>query len=196
MSTPAQEPAPSASNAPAPAPAQQSSNSSTPVAVGVTVGLLLFFALAALGYFFVYRPYRRRRADVEAQKEAQVGVGKWDVASHVTPFYPFRGEGPRFGHNPGENMRVAHRRADGGWDFTDTGSIRATVMPFTDMGSSSTCPSPTTTVFTTVSTSKKEKLPGELTTRGYIEPEPAPPAYTRTPSTPMTMTPRTSMGDV
>lgn len=93
-------------------------------------------------------------------------------------------------------MRVAHRREDGGWEFSDPLVIRTPVTPFSEAGSSA-CPSPTTSVFTTLSTSKKEKkIPGELTTRGYIEPymlEPAPPAYTRNPSTPVT--PRTSMGN-
>ncbi|THH15704.1 hypothetical protein EUX98_g9425 [Antrodiella citrinella] len=61
---------------------------------------------------------------------------------------------------------------------------------------SSRCPSPTTSVFTTLSTSKREKkLPGELTTRGFVDPEIpelAPPAYTRSPSTPIT--PRSPLG--
>ena len=95
-------------------------------------------------------------------------------------------------------MRVAHRREDGGWEFSAPSAVHAPVTPFLlGDASSSVCPSPTTTVFTTFSTpTKDKKSPGELTTRGFVDPdlpEMAPPAYTRNPSAPIT--PRTSMGD-
>ena len=74
-------------------------------------------------------------------------------------------------HNPGENMRVAYRRSDGGWEFGEPAA---------------TSPPPTTSFDlmreTTLPSSKEKQLrPGELTTRGYVEDDDAdgvpPPAY-------------------
>lgn len=82
-------------------------------------------------------------------------------------------------HNPGEAMRVARRREDGGWEFSEPLNIRP--VPFTPEFGSSTCPSPTSSVATSTIFRKDKKLLGELTTRGYVELDGEglpPPAYT------------------
>ena len=78
-------------------------------------------------------------------------------------------------HNPGENMRVAYRRSDGGWSFHE-----ATPNPSVDLQRVAT----TSTMYhprPSQSGTKEKKLrPGELTTRGYVEPDVEgnpPPAY-------------------
>jgi len=53
------------------------------------------------------------------------GFGKCFVppshpASQITPFGS-NAQMPIFHHEPGRNMRVAHRRGDGGWEFFDSG---------------------------------------------------------------------------
>ena len=83
-------------------------------------------------------------------------------------------------HNPGENMRVAHRRSDGGWSFHASEECGPG-------GSVDLQREPTTlTMFSTRTTTKEKKMrPGELTTRGYIEPDVEgnpPPAYYDEPS--------------
>lgn len=78
-------------------------------------------------------------------------------------------------------MRFARRRSDGGWDFSAPLDIHPPgVSPFAD-SASSICPSPTMSVSTSSFFMRKEKLPGELTTRGYVEFDVEgvpPPAYT------------------
>ena len=82
-------------------------------------------------------------------------------------------------HNPGENMRVAFRRSDGGWSFHQPSEPSHSV----DLHREPTA----TTMYTRPNQSTKEtKLrPGELTTRGYVEHDVEgnpPPAYHHTES--------------
>jgi len=197
MSTVPQDTTSTTSNSNSAVSSKPSGGSTTAIAVGVSVGVVVLIILGVLAYFYGFRRDRKNPADAEGNRRETI-MGPGHMASRVTPYYPFRGEGPNFAHTPGEGMRVAHRRADGGWEFSDSLTLHPSVTPFnlSDAGSSA-CPSPTTSVFTTISTTKREKkIPGELTTRGYVDPEilePAPPAYTRSPSAPFTF--RTSMGD-
>ena len=69
---------------------------STAVAVGVSLAVLAIIGLSILAYFYGFRPYRRRRQDLESRRRETV-VEPGHMASRVTPFYPFTGEGPRFG---------------------------------------------------------------------------------------------------
>jgi len=64
-------------------------------------------------------------------------------ANHVVPFGSPGGETPRFVHTPGQNMRIAQRRADGGWDFIDPrGHIAPSIFD-----PDSPLPSPSSTIF-------------------------------------------------
>ncbi|KAK0479395.1 hypothetical protein EDD18DRAFT_1086450, partial [Armillaria luteobubalina] len=55
-------------------------------------------------------------------------VDRSHIASRITPFGAPGGETPQFVHTPGSNMRIANRREDGVWTFSDP---RA---PFTPQG--------------------------------------------------------------
>ncbi|KAH8088964.1 hypothetical protein BXZ70DRAFT_955008 [Cristinia sonorae] len=166
-------------------------SSTTAVAAGVSIGLVILIALGIAAYFYGYRRRRILKKQTKGddhRRETVMGLGH--AASRVTPFYPFTGDGPRFDHTPGAGMRVANRRADGGWEFSDPFGYQPPITPFTQTAPSS-CASPTGSEFTLVSTTvkKEKKMPGELTTRGFVEPEsdvlaPAPPAYTRDPTSP------------
>lgn len=70
-------------------------------------------------------------------------------------------------------MRVARRRSDGGWDFSEPLAITPPSAPFAESLHPAQS-SPSNSIF------KKEKVPGELTTRGYVETDSEglpPPAY-------------------
>ncbi|KAG6844936.1 hypothetical protein H0H87_002269 [Tephrocybe sp. NHM501043] len=89
-----------------------------------------------------FPPYPRRRLDSN------------HPAVHITPFGLPDGETPRFKHTPGSDMRIATRRLDGGWQFSDP------QPPFTPSGASNrVVPSPS---------SSKGKLPPDMriATRG------------------------------
>ena len=77
-------------------------------------------------------------------------------------------------HKPGENMRVAYRRSDGGWSFHQPTEPSHSV----DLQREATM---STMLSRPMQSTKEKKLrPGELTTRGYVEPDAdgiAPPAY-------------------
>ena len=76
-------------------------------------------------------------------------------------------------------MRVARRREDGGWDFSEPLTIKP--VPFSPRAEGSICSSPTSSIATSTIFRKDKKIPGGLTTRGYIELDGEglpPPAYT------------------
>ena len=67
-------------------------------------------------------------------------------------------------------MRVAYRRSDGGWSFHDT-----TAVPNQSLDLARDF-----TTYSRANTKEKKLTPGELTTRGYVEPDVEgnpPPAY-------------------
>ncbi|KIP04979.1 hypothetical protein PHLGIDRAFT_129150 [Phlebiopsis gigantea 11061_1 CR5-6] len=155
-----------------------STSSGTAAAVGVT--LVVVLALLVGGLLFLY--IRRRRAKMgvvqhveNAGRHSQV-LDRSHPASRVTP-WSSDGETPRFTHRPGEDMRVARRRSDGGWEFSESLTIQP--VPFSSELRSA-CSSPTSSIATTTFLRKDKKLLGELTTRGYIEMDSEglpPPAY-------------------
>lgn len=154
------------------------SASATAAAVGATIAVVLTLLIG--GFVFLY--VRRRKEESEAVEPESAGrrsqvLDRFHPASKVTPFAA-EGEAPRFTHIPGEAMRVARRRSDGGWEFSEPLSISP--PPFAH--DRSVCPSPTTSIATTTMFSRKEKYyAGDATTRGYLEMDPEgvpPPAYT------------------
>ncbi|KAI0782966.1 hypothetical protein C8Q75DRAFT_786084 [Abortiporus biennis] len=162
---PVHSPTPSTSSPPT-----SPSGNSTAVAVGASIGVVMAFLIGASLYFFI-RWRRRRNAMAELKSHRVTYIESDHPAARVTPFRSGAPFGPSFEHNPGEGMRVARRRDDGGWEFSDPLDFSATpiVKPY-DFTSESPLPSPSSTVFSHSPYAKKEpKIPGQLTTRGYIE---------------------------
>ncbi|KAI0915366.1 hypothetical protein AcV5_003857 [Taiwanofungus camphoratus] len=154
-----------------------SGSNTTGIAVGVSLGLVALLAIGALS-FWIRR--RRRLRVIVARPEYPFSrntvVDPSHPACHVTPFGAPGGDTPRFIHQPGANMRVAHRRDDGGWEFSDMTSDTASSFdlapPRLSLSSRSTF---------SLGSSKDKLKPGELTTRGYVErdvDDTPPPAYT------------------
>ncbi|KAL6304962.1 hypothetical protein BKA93DRAFT_825299 [Sparassis latifolia] len=160
-------------SASAEAPTATKSNN-TPIAIGVSIGVVTFLTLLGIGYWTLRR--RRFHAPVHGfHRHTSSVVDPSDLACRVTPFGSPGGEQPRFAHNPGENMRVAHRRSDGGWEFSDVEQDPLTPADFTPP------PRLSGSTRSSLSPSAKDKLkPGELTTRGFAELDAdnnPPPAY-------------------
>ncbi|OBZ65820.1 hypothetical protein A0H81_14122 [Grifola frondosa] len=152
---------------------------STAVALGVTIGALVLVALAGTTFWMLRR---RQQQSVDGEKVVAnarhrrtmvVSVDPAHPAFLVTPFGAPGGDIPRFVHKPGENMRVAHRRSDGGWEFEEMAPPppRATFDLTRALTQSSS----------SVHSMREKKLkPGELTTRGFVEHDSEgnpPPAY-------------------
>jgi len=101
-------------------------------------------------------------------------------ASHITPFgsTPQR---PIFNHKPGSNMRIAHRREDGGWDFSQPGFDSATLPRTPESAYSADGASPTSVIASSIWT---QNYPVPSKVREVNRPPPAltappPPAYSR-----------------
>ena len=81
-------------------------------------------------------------------------------------------------------MRVAHRRSDGGWEFSDVIPDNMSTIDLLSTHSHSHSHRASISSRTTLNIPNKDKLrPGELTTRGFIERNSeysAPPAYSPT----------------
>ncbi|KAJ3554434.1 hypothetical protein NM688_g3114 [Phlebia brevispora] len=156
--------------------------SATAIAVGVTVSIVSVVLLGVAGFFYMRR---RRMAGPtrleEPEDRRSVVLERSHPASRVTPF-GVGNDAPRFHHKPGEDMRFARRRDDGGWDF----SAPLVVDPFArapsrNEGSSSRCTSPTSSIGATSYYSNKEKATKDMTAHGYFDVDVydvAPPAYT------------------
>ncbi|GJE97350.1 hypothetical protein PsYK624_135660 [Phanerochaete sordida] len=154
------------------------SASATAAAVGVTVAVVLTLLVGGGVFFYL----RRRREGVQAIETGNAGrrsqvLDRFHPAAKVTPFAG-DGETPRFTHIPGEDMRVARRRSDGGWEFSEPLSISP--APFAREMHFTSCPSPTSSIATTTMFSRKEKQYAGDYNRGYIELDAEglpPPAY-------------------
>ncbi|CAL1711910.1 unnamed protein product [Somion occarium] len=149
--------------------------STTGIAVGVSLGCV-FLVISGIAFYF-WRRRRQAKGSTRTINDSRrhttaAAVDPNHLAARVTPFFPGQ-EVPRFTHRPGENMRVARRRSDGGWDFSEPLAITPPSAPFAESLHPAQS-SPSNSIF------KKEKVPGELTTRGYVETDSEglpPPAY-------------------
>ncbi|KAJ3574809.1 hypothetical protein NP233_g1513 [Leucocoprinus birnbaumii] len=132
--------------------------------VGVVLGILALCLLLGVGFLTLRA--RKRQSDGGDQRGPFQGSAVWDKrhpAARIVPFGTPGAEGhtyyqPDFvivlGHTPGKDMRIAIRRPDGAWDFTDPNE------PFTPSGVSDLQPSPSpassrTTFFSSINSSSK-----------------------------------------
>ena len=176
------------------------SSAATGAAVGVTVTILLLGLLGAAGYVYKRRQGRVARIN-EPDGRRSVVLERSHPASRVTPFAAGYSE-PCFrtwtrshgcirkahsrsvhvDHTPGEAMRFARRRSDGGWDF----SAPLMISPSGPSPFDSACASPASPMSPAPWYSRKEVLPPTSTNRALLDVDPfgvAPPAYSpRAPS--------------
>ncbi|KDQ56444.1 hypothetical protein JAAARDRAFT_311867 [Jaapia argillacea MUCL 33604] len=95
------------------------------VAAGVTLGILGFFMIVGIVVFALR--LRKKGAKQEDPQNPNwppryprhTMVASQHPANQITPYGSPVAETPRYSHHPGENMRIAQRRPDGGWDFID-----------------------------------------------------------------------------
>lgn len=164
-------PTPSSSSTPA----NSSGGTTSAIAVGVSVSIVAAIIIGATLYFF----WRRRQGPSSertiSQRRRETVLKPNHPASQVTPFpsgaapFTLRNDIPRLAHRPGENMRIATRRSDGGWDFSRP-------LNYTPTSTSFDGPSSPSSYF---STRKDKKYVGELN-RGFFEADAdgvPPPAY-------------------
>ncbi|RDX43744.1 hypothetical protein OH76DRAFT_1409837 [Lentinus brumalis] len=160
----------------------QASHSATTLALGISLAVVAALVFGGLALYFVRRRNKQKRVRERTEELSSnrrtymVSVDPNHLAARVTPF----GVGvnapdvevPKFVHRPGENMRVAYRRSDGGWEFHQAESSQSV-----DLQREPTM----STLYSRPTNTKEKKLrPGELTTRGYVEPDlegNPPPAY-------------------
>ncbi|TFK80467.1 hypothetical protein K466DRAFT_559024 [Polyporus arcularius HHB13444] len=160
----------------------QASHSATTLALGISLAVVASLVIGGLALYFVRRHNKQKRVRERTEELSSnrrtymVSVDPNHLAARVTPF----GVGvnapdvevPKFVHRPGENMRVAYRRSDGGWEFHQAESSQSV-----DLQREPTM----STLYSRPTNTKEKKLrPGELTTRGYVEPDlegNPPPAY-------------------
>ncbi|KAF9012733.1 hypothetical protein BDQ17DRAFT_1344528 [Cyathus striatus] len=111
------------------------------LAVVIILSVLGFLIISGVMYFTYRQSRRRRRAgSIAAGPYHGFVVDKDHPAAHVTPFGAPGGEGPRFLHTPGSDMRLALRRPDGAWHFSSPRS------PFTPTGISEPSPLPSPSI--------------------------------------------------
>ncbi|KZT04834.1 uncharacterized protein LAESUDRAFT_727693 [Laetiporus sulphureus 93-53] len=159
-----------------------------PNAVGIAIGVSIGF-IAVLTIVSGIVLHRRRRNPHVIASEPRKEVRRSTIlelshpACRVTPFGSPEEDTPRFMHTPGANMRVAHRRSDGGWEFTEIQPDSASMLDFSPSRVSLSAHS----TFSFPSKDKLKLKPGELTTQGYVEreldvdvEENPPPAYSQT----------------
>ncbi|EPS94947.1 hypothetical protein FOMPIDRAFT_1025999 [Fomitopsis schrenkii] len=152
--------------------------SDSAIAAGVSVSVII--VVLAIALFFIWYIRRRNNVHVSSKTNQPAFAIKRSTlldpshpACHVTPFGS-SGETVRFVHEPGTNMRVAYRRDDGGWEFSDaspaeltTFDLTGVVQPRHSLSGRSTFSFASTM---RLGTDKKAQLAaGELTTRGYME---------------------------
>ncbi|KAH9856831.1 hypothetical protein C2E23DRAFT_721834 [Lenzites betulinus] len=164
MSTTASSATSSASATPSPA----QSSSATALALGISLAVVGALVFGGLAVYFVRRRYKRKRQEQKEEEISShrrtymVSVDPSHLAARVTPFGVDSPEleVPKFVHQPGQNMRVAFRRSDGGWEFTPNATPAQSLDLTRDM-----------TVYSRGPTKETKLRAGELTTRGYVEPD-------------------------
>ncbi|KAI1783498.1 hypothetical protein LXA43DRAFT_977115 [Ganoderma leucocontextum] len=170
------------SSSPSATPAQ--SHAATALALGISLAVVGSLVLGGLALYCVRRHLRNKKAQERAEaisshrRTYMVSVDPSHLAARVTPFGVGMNapdvEVPKFVHTPGENMRVAYRRSDGGWSFHEAMNQANQAGGSADLQRNGT-------KSTMYSRPKDKKLRlGELTTRGYIDSDvegTPPPAY-------------------
>ncbi|TFK26314.1 hypothetical protein FA15DRAFT_299397 [Coprinopsis marcescibilis] len=117
----------------------------------IVVLVLVALVLIALVVTLTIRVKRRTDGEKRASMTGPFhGTTIWErehPASQISPFGAPRST-PRFDHQPGNDMRIAHRRPDGAWHFADPRT------PFRPVGVSDieNTPSPSPIAFTPLST--------------------------------------------
>ncbi|KAJ8697216.1 hypothetical protein PTI98_007014 [Pleurotus ostreatus] len=157
-----------------------STNDSRVVVLGVVLGIVAAILIA--GIIYMTLRFRRKQSDSPDPSKADhrpgpsygTSLSSNHFAARITPFGALGagGEAPQFGeysylsasrhapivlapasaHRPGENMRVAIRRADGGWQFLDQRSPRSPGS-FDVHDTPLPSPAPSATSFNTLSSS-------------------------------------------
>lgn len=121
--------------------------------IGVVLGILALVLL--LGVAFITLRVRRRQSGGDHERGPFQGIAVWDKAHPAARIIPFGTPGTEghtyYRHAPGKDMRIAIRRPDGAWDFTDPNE------PFTPSGVSDLQPSPASSRTTFFSTIKSQK---------------------------------------
>ncbi|KAF9461852.1 hypothetical protein BDZ94DRAFT_790607 [Collybia nuda] len=121
--------------------------------VGIVLGVAGLFIVCIIVYT-TWRLKRRRSAGAaddpsfgDPQKHGTV-LDRAHPAARITPFGSPEGETPRFKHTPGADMRIAVRRPDGAWQFSDPRT------PFAPIGVSEldVLPSPSPSSFSSTAT--------------------------------------------
>ncbi|KAJ7644495.1 hypothetical protein FB45DRAFT_861831 [Roridomyces roridus] len=73
-------------------------------------------------FLSLYLRRRNKQRSTQSRKGSEVRAGETVSRTHPAALMitPAEGNGtPRFVHTPGTNMRIANRRADGAWEFSD-----------------------------------------------------------------------------
>jgi len=91
--------------------------SATVIALATTLTIILVLAIVIISLLYVRA--RPKSSDNSNPFGILSSMTPSDPTVHITPFGS-SSQIPIFNHEPGKNMRVAHRRADGGWDFIDS----------------------------------------------------------------------------
>ncbi|KAF9479099.1 hypothetical protein BDN70DRAFT_879166 [Pholiota conissans] len=152
------------------------------LAVVVVLVIVAAFLIAYVMYITVRLKRRQESGDILGPTQGTVINDQDHPAANITPFGavgPNAGSrAPRFKHNPGEDMRIALRRPDGAWHFTDSRT------PFTPLGIKEidVVPSPVSSSVGFFS-SHPRLNPEELRASRYIHHThtPPPPVYFREP---------------
>jgi len=150
----------SASSSSTPSPSHDSQQGAV---LGAVLGIVALVLLAGI-VFITLRVRRRGGSEGEKVTGPFHGTALLDKdhpAAKIVPFGTPGTEAHLFCHTPGRDMRLAIRRPDGAWDFTDPS------QPFTPTGVSDICPSPMSSTTTLISSSKRHK--GSVTARSTVQ---------------------------
>lgn len=99
------------------------------LAVVIILGIVGAFLMTYIIYITLHVKRRQDSGEVVGPYQGTLILNDDHPAARITPFGGTAGGyGPRFKHKPGEDMRIAVRRPDGAWHFTDSRT------PFTPSG--------------------------------------------------------------
>ncbi|KAF8181849.1 hypothetical protein BJ912DRAFT_979345 [Pholiota molesta] len=169
---------PTASNLSDPTP----TNDHRLLAVIVVLVIVAAFLITYIMYITVRLKRRQENGEIHGPNQGTLIHDDDHPAANITPFGAVGpnagGRVPRFKHNPGADMRIAIRRPDGAWHFTDSRT------PFTPAGVKEidVVPSPVSSI-ASYSFSNPRLLPSEIRASRYVHHEhaPPPPVYFREP---------------